>query len=352
MRASFLALFVMLCSGTLSAQSLSDNDRALIATAWRNDVAAARDLIARGADVNAKDHTQQSAYLIATSDGYTELLRLTLAHGADVNATDSYNGTGLIRAADRGHVEVIRELLKTPIRIDHVNRLGWTALLEAVILGDGGPAHTETVRLLVRAGANTDIVDPGGLTALQHARNKGFREIVAILTAKDTAATMDRALIEATARNDVETARRLIAAGANVNAQDENRDSAFLLAGARGRLEILKLTLAAGADLKSMNRYGGTALIPACHYGHIDTVRELLKTTIDVDHVNRLGWTALLETVILGDGGPVHVEIARLLVARGANINLADSQGTTPLAHARQRGYREMANFLESAGAR
>lgn len=352
MRALFLALFVLLCSGTLSAQSLSDNNRALIAAAWRNDVATARDLIARGADVNAKDHTQQSAYLIATSDGYTELLRLTLAHGADVHATDSYNGTGLIRAADRGHVEVIRELLRTPIRIDHVNRLGWTALLEAVILGDGGPAHTETVRLLVRAGANTDIVDPAGLTALQHARNKGFREIVAILTAKDTAATMDRALIEATARNDVETARRLIAAGANVNAQDENRDSAFLLAGARGRLEILKLTLAAGADLKSMNRYGGTALIPACHYGHIDTVRELLKTTIDVDHVNRLGWTALLETVILGDGGPVHVEIARLLVARGANINLADNQGTTPLAHARQRGYREMATFLESAGAR
>ena len=107
MRASFLALFILLCSGTLSAQSLSDNDRALIAAAWRNDVAAARDLIARGADVNAKDHTQQSAYLIATSDGYTELLRLTLAHGADVHATDSYNGTGLIRAADRGHVEVI-----------------------------------------------------------------------------------------------------------------------------------------------------------------------------------------------------------------------------------------------------
>ncbi len=352
MRAAVLSLFVLLCSGDLCAQSLSDKDRALIEVAWRNDVAAARDLIARGADVNAKDHTQQSAYLIATSEGYAELLRLTLAHGADVHATDSYNGTGLIRAADRGHVEVIRELLKTPIRIDHVNRLGWTALLEAVILGNGGPMHTETVRLLVRAGANADIADPGGLTALQHARKRGFREIEAILTGRDAAATIDRALIEATARNDVEAARRLIAAGANVNAQDENRDSAFLLAGARGRLEILKLTLAAGADLKSTNRYGGTALIPACHYGHIETVRELLKTTIDVNHVNRLGWTALLEAVILGGGGPVHVEIARLLVARGADVNLADNQGTTPLAHARQRGYRDLAAVLEAAGAR
>ena len=162
----------------------------------------------------------------------------------------------------------------------------------------------------------------------------------------------DRALIDATARNDVEAARRLIAAGADVNAQDENRDSAFLLAGAEGRLEILKLTLAAGADLRSTNRYGGTALIPACHHGHVDTVRELLKTAIDVNHVNRLGWTALLETVILGDGGPTYAEITRLLVTHKADVNLADSQGITPLAHARQRGFREIASILEAAGAR
>lgn len=162
----------------------------------------------------------------------------------------------------------------------------------------------------------------------------------------------DRALIDATRRNDVETARRLIAAGASVNAQDENRDSAFLLAGAEGRLEILKLTLQAGADLKSTNRYGGTALIPACHHGHVETVRELLKTGIDVNHVNRLGWTALLETVILGNGSAPYVEITRLLVAHKADVNLADKQGLTPLAHARQRGHREIVAILEAAGGR
>jgi uncharacterized protein len=162
----------------------------------------------------------------------------------------------------------------------------------------------------------------------------------------------ERALIEATRRNDVETARRLIAAGTNVNAQDENRDSTFLLAGAEGRLEILKLTLQAGADLRSTNRYGGTALIPACHHGHVETVRELLKTAIDVNHVNRLGWTALLEVVILGNGSPTYIEITRLLLAHGANVNLPDNQGVTPLRHALQRGQREIASILEAAGAR
>lgn len=162
----------------------------------------------------------------------------------------------------------------------------------------------------------------------------------------------DQALIDATRRNDVEAARRLIADGADVNAQDENRDSAFLLAGAEGRLEILKLALAAGADLRSTNRYGGTALIPACHHGHVETVRALLQTAIDVNHVNRLGWTALLEVAILGDGSARYVEIASMLIARGADLNLADRQGLTPLAHARERRHEALAARLEKAGAR
>ena len=71
--------------------------------AWADDVAAARGLVAQGADVDATDETQQSAYLVATSEGFLELLELTLAAGADVDAKDSWNGTGLIRAAERGH---------------------------------------------------------------------------------------------------------------------------------------------------------------------------------------------------------------------------------------------------------
>ena len=160
------------------------------------------------------------------------------------------------------------------------------------------------------------------------------------------------ALLVATARNDVAIARVLMEAGADVNAQDAQRDSPLLLAGARGHTEIVKLALAHRPDFRVTNRYGGTALIPACHYGHVETVKVLLASPIDVDHVNNLGWTALLEAVILGDGGSPHTEIVRLLIARGANVNLADRQGVTPLAHARQRGQTAIAKLLEGAGAR
>lgn len=160
------------------------------------------------------------------------------------------------------------------------------------------------------------------------------------------------ALLVATHGNHVDAARALIEAGADVNAKDDMQDSPYLYAGARGHLEILKMTLAHGADLRSTNRYGGTALIPACERGHVETVRTLIAAGADVNHVNRLGWTGLLEAIILSDGGPRHQQIVQLLIDAKAHVNLADKDGVTPLAHARQRGYQAMEKMLTAAGAR
>lgn len=160
------------------------------------------------------------------------------------------------------------------------------------------------------------------------------------------------ALLVATHANAIEAARVLIEAGANVNAKDAIQDTPYLYAGAQGRTEILKLTLAHGANLKDTNRFGGTALIPAAEKGHPENVRLLLAAGVDPDHVNGLGWTALLEAVILTDGGPIYQEIVRDLIAGGADVNIADNDGVSPLAHARARGYGEIAAQLVAAGAK
>jgi len=171
----------LLLGGASHTARDADGRTALVAAAYGNHVEAASVLMQAGADVNVRDTVGRTAFMVAAVYGHVEILRLALKHGADVNTLNQYQGTALIPASHYGHVEVVRELLRTKINIDHVNRFGWTALIEAVILGDGGPRHTEIVRLLVAHGANARIADPDGVTPLMHARRRGFAQIVQIL---------------------------------------------------------------------------------------------------------------------------------------------------------------------------
>ncbi len=155
----------------------------LIDAAWANDVAAAAELIAVGADVNFQDRTRQSAYLIATSEGYLELLDLTLTNGADVGSLDSFNGTGLIRAAERGHADVVERLLETDIEVNHINNLGWTALHETIILGDGSDRYVRTVSLLLDHGADPALETGDGQAPLTLAENREQTAVAALLQA-------------------------------------------------------------------------------------------------------------------------------------------------------------------------
>jgi uncharacterized protein len=215
--------------------------------------------------------------------------------------------------------------------------------------------RSAALALLLPATVLAQAVPPALIAAAERGDVDTLRRLLdagAPINARD--ARGRNAVLAATQGGREAAARLLIERGADVNAQDEISDSAFLLAGARGHTGIVRAALAATPrpDLTVLNRYGGTALIPACHYGHVETVRVLLTTPISVNHVNRLGWSALLEAILLGDGGPAHTEIVRLLLAHKADPNLADSQGVTPLAHAVQRGQREIAQALRAAGAR
>ena len=160
-------------------------------------------------------------------------------------------------------------------------------------------------------------------------------------------------LIVAAYAGQHEAMRALVKAGADPNALEHDRYDIVTIAAVANDLPTLKVALTLGASARNVtSRYDGTALIAAAHLGHADVVRELIRAGAPLDHVNNLGWTALIESIVLGDGGPRHVDTLRALVEAGANVNLADRGGTTPLALARGRGYREMAAILERAGAR
>ncbi|OCA85088.1 ankyrin repeat domain-containing protein [Pseudobacillus wudalianchiensis] len=153
----------------------------MIAT-YHNDVETATVLIKAGADVNIQDHIKNTPFLYAGAEGYIEILKLTIEAGADPTITNRYGGTALIPASEHGYIEVIKELLtKTDIDINHVNNLGWTALMEAIILNNGDKTQQETIQLLIDHGADVNIPDHDMVTPLQHAREKGFKEIEKIL---------------------------------------------------------------------------------------------------------------------------------------------------------------------------
>ena len=369
--------------------SQSELDRRLIAAAWKDEVTQARRLIEAGADVNAKDKTKQSAYLISTSEGYLDLLELTLDHGADVDSLDKWNGTGLIRAAERGHHDIVGRLLQTDIDVDHVNNLGWVALHEAIVLGDGSSRYLDTVRALVAGGADLEVAPKrDGISSLSHAERRGFDRVATTIDRALKARNMSRsqantALIRAARSGDADAAavalregadietrdanrrtplllaatadhaavaRLLVDLGADPDALDDRHDSAWLVTGVIGSVRMARIIAAAKPDYGLLNRFGGTSLIPASERGHAAYVKWVVEhTPVKIDHVNDLGWTALLEAVILGEGSERWQRIVRTLLDAGADASIDDKDGVTPLQHARKRGHAEIVKVLEGA---
>ncbi|MGY0492661.1 ankyrin repeat domain-containing protein [Streptomyces sp. WG-D5] len=157
---------------------------ALLLAALGDHVAAAEALVAAGADPNAQDDRDDSAWLATGVTGSVAMMRTLLPARPDLKVTNRFGGISVIPASERGHVDYVRAVLReTDIDVDHVNRLGWTALLEAVILGDGGRAHQEIVELLITAGATPGLPDGDGVTPLEHAERRGFTEIAGLLRA-------------------------------------------------------------------------------------------------------------------------------------------------------------------------
>jgi len=143
---------------------------------------AMRELAAAGADPNALERDRYDIVTIASVANEVPTLKLALELGCSAkNVTSRYDGTALIAAAHLGHAEVVRTLILAGAPLDHVNNLGWTAVIEAIVLGDGGARHTETLKALVDAGANLKLADRNGNTPLGLARSRRHGAMVKLL---------------------------------------------------------------------------------------------------------------------------------------------------------------------------
>lgn len=183
-------------------------------------------------------------------------------------------------------------------------------------------APIERIEARLAAGADVDATDTQGRTAILIAAREGRLDVV----------------------------RRLIDAGAEVDKQDQVRLNPLLWGCISGDLDLVKLMVASGADLEHRTRFDGAPIHPPAEKGFVDVVRYLAEETdVNVNHTNLCGWTPLLEAIILGDGGPAQQEIVRLLLAAGADPRMVDQWGVSPLAHAEEKGFAEIAHLLREA---
>lgn len=198
--------------------------------------------------------------------------------------------------------------------------VAYTGLFAAAVSGDVAALRTE-----LGGDANPDVRDDYGRTPLHVAAYAGQHEIM----------------------------RLLVAAGADPNALENDRYDIVTIAAVENDVPTLEAALELGTKASNVtSRYDGTALIAAAHLGHVQVVDMLVRAGAPLDHVNNLGWTALIESIVLGDGGARHTETLKVLVDAGANVNLPDGNGHTPLALAEAREFAEMVRILEAAGAR
>ncbi|MFB9660517.1 ankyrin repeat domain-containing protein [Glycomyces mayteni] len=156
----------------------------LMLAALADEVAAARVLVEYGADPDARDALGDTPWVTCGVTGSVAMMRAILDAGPDLEVPNRRGGSPLHPASERGHADYVREVLAaTGIAeyIDRVNYNGWTALLEAVALGDGGEPHQEVTALLLDAGADAAVRDRNGRTALDHARERGYGVIADLL---------------------------------------------------------------------------------------------------------------------------------------------------------------------------
>ena len=191
-----------------------------------------------------------------------------------------------------------------------------TRLLAAAAAGDLDQVHAA-----LADGADKDALDHEEATAILRAARGGHLHVV----------------------------RALVDEGVDIDAQDQTCFNPFILGCITGDLDLVRTMVEAGTDLKRLTRFGGNGLTPAAEKGHLDVVRYLLEhTRINVNLTNTLGWTALIETIILGDGGPVRQETVRLLLEHGAKPHMTDEWGVPPVELARTRGFTEIVQILEN----
>lgn len=318
-------------------------------------------LLNRGAEINQVDKSGQSPLLLSVRQhmseaggvvAHAEVVKLLLDRGANVQAKDERGDTALVVTAGvwRGSIEIAKLLLNKGINVNAQNKKGATALMVAV-----ARPWPELVNLLLTHGADINLKDAEGETALDAAVSNGQSQIAKLLHARGARsktnykseaelirATINRALLGAASRNNVNELKEHVAAGADLGVRDNRGMTALMLAieNSYGRIEAVKFLIEKGIDLNAVDTNGNSALMIAVDRNNDEAVTLLLEQKVSVYLFNKERRTALhiaaaglherIVEALLNTTPQVSASSAGVDV-RGIEVNGLDVNGRTPL---------------------
>ncbi|CAE7714911.1 Ank3 [Symbiodinium sp. CCMP2592] len=323
-----------------------EGDGHLLQAAEDGDAELLIELLAAGANKEAKDKDGRTPLMVAAEKCQTEIVNELLAQGAEKEAKDKDGRTPLMVAAEQGHKEIVNELLAQGAEKEAKDKNGLTPLWLAADKG-----HTEIVKELLAQGAEKEAEDKNGLTPMLRAADNGHTEIVKELLAKGAekeAKDNDgrTPVIAAVEKGHTKIVGELLATGAEKEAKDKNGLTPLWLAADKGHTEIVKELLAQGAEKEAEDKNGDTPLNKAAGSGHTDTVRELLAKGAEKEAKDKNGETPLHKAAAGG-----RAEIVRELLAQGAEKEAKNKNGYTPLHKAAAFGHTDTVRELLAKGA-
>ncbi|KAN0070591.1 hypothetical protein V8E54_011460 [Elaphomyces granulatus] len=278
-----------------------------------------------GIDINSQDGTyERSALSWAAGNGFDVIVRL------------------LIRGPGISWNDIVKLLFWKGAEVDLADRYGRTALSYAAWNG-----HVATVKLLFRAGARIDLTDEIGGTPLSYAICNGHDDVVELLLKKGTPDNISKTLLLSAANKGHEAVvELLLEKGADLECKDGYKTTPLLWAARNGHQAVVKLLLENGADIESKDRDGRTPLSWAASKGHEAVVKLLLEKGTDLesrDSRTPLSWAA----------AKGHEAVVKLLLEKGADIESEDKyHHQTPLSWAAERGHDAMVKLLVEKGAK